>query len=762
MTLNHKSPESPPPDPKHRPRTPSPPLTEDQRAEIRRLQQMTFGTRRIARSLGLGRKVVRRALAEMGLTESRPSPSSAVKAASKLDPFRERIQDSIKKRLTTTRILRELRQQGYTGGRTILADYIRTLRTDPPPKKKVWRRFETRPGEEAQFDWSPYRVALGGTLKTVHAFGATLGFSRKIHVRFYLDEQQPTLFEAHLHAFDDFGGVTRRGVYDRMATVVLGTIGPDRKPLWHPRFLEFAAHYGYEPYLCKPRDPDRKGKDERVFLYLERDFLRGAEFDSFEDLNAKARLWLDEVANRRLHKTTRRVPDEAWEIERPFLIALPELRFPACSEELRQVGPDSVLSIKGTPYTVPAQLAHQTVAVRLYAEHFEVLDHQGQIAFTRRYVSEADKGRLVIDTAHYDAVRPRGHLPGGSVADLEDALLVRFPSLAELCAGLRLRMKGLAHVHLRALWRLADRYGEAAFLDAATRAQAFHRFDAQAVRRILEREHPLPDEPEPCTPLTAAARVLVELGDVDAGSLDDYALNLTALRDELPALLARAEEKEISYTDLALAMLRFELEARKSRRLTRNLRRSGLPDVIEGLDGYDFSIRPRLEARVVKELLNGRWIAEGRNILCVGRPGLGKTRILDALTRAACLKGYTVKKVTTAEMLEDLHAALADGSYKRAFRRYEKPDVLYCDEFGYAPFDAEATKHLFRLVSARHRRRSILLAANTGFKNWKSFFPSEAQAVATVDRLIDQATILRFTGKGCRQPREVHGAELED
>ncbi len=132
------------------------------------------------------------------------------------------------------------------------------------------------------------------------------------------------------------------------------------------------------------------------------------------------------------------------------------------------------------------------------------------------------------------------------------------------------------------------------------------------------------------------------------------------------------------------------------------------------------------------------------------------------MAKAACLRGYTVLKVNAAEMLEDLHASLADGTYKRAFRRYEKPDVLYADEFGYDPFDATATKYLFRLVSARHAKHSTLLAANTGFKNWKRFFPSEAQAVATVDRLIDNATILRFTGKSFRKPHEVHGAEVDD
>jgi DNA replication protein DnaC len=240
-----------------------------------------------------------------------------------------------------------------------------------------------------------------------------------------------------------------------------------------------------------------------------------------------------------------------------------------------------------------------------------------------------------------------------------------------------------------------------------------------------------------------------------------HALNLTALRDQLPTLIAQAEENGDSYSDFTLDLLRHEYNTRQSRRLTRNLKRSGLPMVVEGLDGFDFSLRPKLEARVVKELLHCRWVAERRNIICVGKPGRGKTRVLDAFAKAACLEGYTVRKVITAEMLEELHGSLVDNTYKRTFQRFEKPDVLYCDEFGYAPFDADATKYLFRLVSSRHQNRSIILAANTGFAGWKRFFPSEAQAVATVDRLIDNATILRFSGKGFRKPKEVFGEAVD-
>jgi DNA replication protein DnaC len=88
---------------------------------------------------------------------------------------------------------------------------------------------------------------------------------------------------------------------------------------------------------------------------------------------------------------------------------------------------------------------------------------------------------------------------------------------------------------------------------------------------------------------------------------------------------------------------------------------------------------------------------------------------------------------------------------------------LVLDEFAYQPFSAEATDYLFRVVSTRHRQGSIVLTAlNTGFANWKNLFPSEATAVATADRLVDGATILRFRGKSYRKPREISGAPLED
>ncbi len=521
-----KSPDPKSPDPKSpgesAPRQRQPRTTAEQRRQICKLRRASYGMRKIATRVGLDRKTVRAVLEKAGLLEALPPPLSSKQTKSKLDSFHARVKEMVEKELTITRILRELREIGYTGGRTILASHVCKIRPQRPSAKKVRRRFATKPGKEMQIDWSPYRVQVAGKVITVHAFGALLHHSRKTHVRFYENERQPTLLEAHQHAFDDFGGVTQRVVYDRMATVVLGTIPRSGKPIWHPRFVEFAKHYAIEPFLCRARDPDRKGGVESIFRYLEPDFVRGSSFTSLEEMNARVREWLDKVANARRHGTTGNVPDEAWRLERELLIALPDTPFPVFEEELRQVNMDSTLSVRGTGYTVPWQLANRTVTVRLYHRHFEVLGLDGTVALRRGYAEGDDKGRLHIDRSHYDGL-PRGPQPRGprTARQLEDGLLTRYPSIADLVVGIKLRMTGLAHVHLRALWRLAAQYGDHDFTSAAETAQSLRAFNAHSVRRLLERSHPVPPD-EPLEPLHTAPDAHA-LDDVDSGSLDDYA-----------------------------------------------------------------------------------------------------------------------------------------------------------------------------------------------------------------------------------------------
>lgn len=489
------------------------------REEIVRLHE-NYGSRQIGRRMSprLSRKIVRRVLNEAGRLLGRSGEIPTL-----LAPYRKVIEAQTEYGITTTRILREIRALGYSGGRTILADLVRDLRAKAGAKgRPVKRRFETELGKEAQFDWSTYRVVIAGRSQKVHAFGCLLCASRKLFLAFFRDERQPTLLEALARAFEYFGGCTLEVVLDNMSTAVLGRVGKDRQPLWHPRFLEFAGHYGFTPVACAVRDPDRKGKKEKSFQLVENDFLRGTEFASWEDLEHRTKVWLDEtadVANCRVHGTTRRVPNDVWrDEEAALLIKLPEKRFPVHEDGVRVVDADSTISVRGTRYSVPSALANRSVAVRLHTDHFEVLDSHGAVAFSRRYVGDAEKGKLITDPTHYASLKraPRAHSGGR----LDEAFVARFPELEPMITGLKRRMKGLAHVHVRALLRLAERFGEEAFHAAVVRAQSHRNYSARAVERILD-THAVELDPEPnVTPGGAAAAAL---GDVEAGTLDVYA-----------------------------------------------------------------------------------------------------------------------------------------------------------------------------------------------------------------------------------------------
>ena len=399
---------------------------------------------------------------------------------------------------------------------------MRTLQSTAglKPASSVKRRFETAPGEEMQVDWSPYRIPIAGRLTTVHALGCLLCSSRKLWVYVYRNERQPTLLEGLASAFEYFLGCCLRVVLDNMATAVLAHYGPDGKPIWHPRFLDFSRYYGFEPFACAIRDPDRKGKKEKSFRLVWDDFLKSSQFDSMDDLNQRLKIWLDStpgVANQRIHGTTRLIPNHQWLSERDFLIQLPDRRFSVCEQTIRVVDADSTLSIGATRYTVPSSVADRSVAVHLFAEHFEVLNSHHHVVFSRRYVPDVDKGKLIIDQTHYATNNPR--VPTPDAHRLEQAFVLRFPTLKPFVDGVQLRMNKLAHIHLRALLRLAESYGEQALLAATTRAQEYRRFDAWAVARILERHYPLIDD-EPLAPLRGAGPIV--LGEVEPGSLNDY------------------------------------------------------------------------------------------------------------------------------------------------------------------------------------------------------------------------------------------------
>ena len=159
-------------------------------------------------------------------------------------------------------LLRELRALGYSGGYTILKDYVQPRRRRRQPRATV--RFETGPGEQAQVDWGSLAyVAEDGRKRRVWAFVMVLSWSRAIYVEFVRHADVTPFMRCHVNAFEYFGGVPRHCLYDNAKVVVLGRDDAGR-PKWNSRMLDFALRVGFEMRLCWPYRAQTKGKLDSV------------------------------------------------------------------------------------------------------------------------------------------------------------------------------------------------------------------------------------------------------------------------------------------------------------------------------------------------------------------------------------------------------------------------------------------------------------------------------------------------------------------
>ncbi len=481
-------------------------LTPEEHDELQRLQREPLSIRAMARRLGRDVKTIRRAL---GRSAPQPPPPS------KLAPFQALAKERFEAGLRAPRILRELRERGYTGGLTILKASLQTL-GPRRPTRQAFRRFETGPGVEAQSDWSPYRVLIAGRETIVHAFSLILCYSRRLFVAVFHDERLPTLLWAHREAFRYHGGVCRRIAYDNQTAITLGRVAG--RPRWHPSFLAFAQHYGFEPSVGRPGHKERRGKVERPFRYFEDDFLRARTFASWDDLRAQIRDWLETVANVRVHGTTRRRVDEAYTEEQPCLITLPAVAYPAERRETRTVQKDGAIPIGGSYYPVPGERPGTTVSAHIDPVRVQIFTAAGALVATHTVPDQP--------TRLLPAPAPPGHHDAGLSRPAQEArFLVRFPDAVAFLDGLRHRMTTLTPIHLRALERLADLYGDPALREALGVATVYRNFTARAIERILARARPTVVPDPVITTVTPRLDALGALDDVEPGSLQDSLLD---------------------------------------------------------------------------------------------------------------------------------------------------------------------------------------------------------------------------------------------
>lgn len=268
----------------------------------------------IAQRLGVSRRVIYHWLATGQLTRDvdAPVPRRAARRVTQLDPFAAIIATRLETypELSAVRLFDEVRAAGYPGGITQVRDYVARVRPRPEPEPLV--RFETAPGHQAQIDFAEFRLPWGKR----YALVVVLGYSRLLWLKFYPRQTLATVIAGLEEAFSYFGGVPAELLFDQMKAVILDdqrAVGG--KLLENPEFLRFAAHWGFRIRACQPYRAKTKGKVERPIRYLRSNFFYGRAFIGDADLDAQRLVWLDGVANVRVHRTTQCIPRVRFETE---------------------------------------------------------------------------------------------------------------------------------------------------------------------------------------------------------------------------------------------------------------------------------------------------------------------------------------------------------------------------------------------------------------------------------------------------------------
>jgi transposase len=449
-------------------------------AEARRLHRVEgCKITAIARQLGFDRKTVRRILAQDTFSPARAAP----RRGSIIDPYREAIQRWLEQAdLSAVQVHARLVKEGYAGEITLVRDCVREAQKT---HQRAFLSLSFMPAECAQVDWAHFgSVRIGKSTRRVSAFVMILAYSRLMYIELTLSECMDAFLEAHVRAFDYFGGVPKRLLYDCCRTVVLQRFAGQIR--FHPRLLQFADHYLFAVRACPPRRPWHKGRVESGIRYVRESFQRGR--GPVLDMERERRdlvAWRDETANLRIHTVTRRKPRDLFdEAERPALNRLPEHAPETAHIDTVSANKTYHIHFDGNRYTVPYQLAHERgLVLKATTSEVRIYKLDALVALHRR---SYDRGEDVRDDAHDRGLREQRRR-----ADRHQ-LLTRFvgllgPEAERYAAGLARAHVRPAH-HVQRLIALAERYGSADVRQALLFALANEAFGADYVENLVTQE----------------------------------------------------------------------------------------------------------------------------------------------------------------------------------------------------------------------------------------------------------------------------------
>jgi transposase len=476
-------------------------------AEIRRLHEVQgLSQRAIAVRLHCCRLTVSKALA----LSQPPDGSSGVCRGSGLDPYKPKIDALVTQypQLSAVRIWEEIRKgpEGYSGSVITVRRYVRTIR---PARGRVYQEVVYEPGQAMQVDWGHCgQIAIENTTRKVSVFVAVLCYSRLCYIEFTLSQRKAEFYRAIAHALEFYGGSPRRIIFDNLKAAVVN--GSGRTSCLHPEFLALCGHFCLEPIACARRDPESKGIVEAHVRFVKHNALQGRleQLTTWQDYQNLAVTWRDDVANVRLHQTTRMRPLDRFEQERSYLRPLPQVPLDTDEIVTTEVTSHARIRFDGNLYSVPPDVARKAVAIRANDSEVRVIYEGSEIVCHKR--SYGRRQRICLPEHQLQALQMR-HRPRGR--QLEEAFDALGEVAREFHLKLRTRPVKTTH-HLRRLMNLVRLYGRAEVLAAIALAHQYQTYDAAYVETLLQQERRRRDLPSP-TELRPKRQELIDEIDVE-------------------------------------------------------------------------------------------------------------------------------------------------------------------------------------------------------------------------------------------------------
>lgn len=237
----------------------------------------------------------------------------------------------------------------------------------------------------------------------------------------------------------------------------------------------------------------------------------------------------------------------------------------------------------------------------------------------------------------------------------------------------------------------------------------------------------------------------------DKEQIKEYAreLRLPVFRLELDAMTETAVSEGWTYERLIRSLLEKEVERRNENSKVQRIRRAGFPD-LKYIEDLDVKELPKDAQTILPSLETLQFVREGRNLVLYGNPGTGKTHIATALAIKACQEGMSVLFTTVPRLLTQIRECRSEKTLSRLENKFEKYDLVVCDEFGYVTCDKEGGEMLFNHLSLRAGKRSTIITTNLAFNRWGEIIKDKVLVAAMVDRITHKAYLVNMTGESYR------------